>query len=320
MAETSIEWVKNADGTQGRTWNPVRGCSRISPGCVNCYAERIAARFSGVDYDTSECDEHTGSVSKPQAFHLFAERKPQPHWTGKVELIESMLHIPLRTRKPTTWFVNSMSDLFHEALSFENIDQIFTVMVAAPKHTYQILTKRAKRMHSYFHSGRHDNGNGPDRANYHLGQNIWLGVSCENQQYADERIPWLLNTPAAVRFISAEPLLGPIDFTRIDHESAKPYSGAYWINALCGDGFAPSPLTDLPIELWCDRIDQIIVGSESGPGARPMDEAWVRTIRDQCQAAGTAFFYKQRLDSRGHKLSLPELDGRQWAEIPEVLA
>src|SRR5690606_22560010 len=174
---TTIEW------TQG-TWNPVSGCTRVSPGCDNCYAMRQAHRFSG------NCQPYEG---------LTTIRRGKVDWTGSVRFVPEMLEVPLQ-RKPTTWFVNSMSDLFHESLTNEQIASAFGGMAATPQHTYQILTKRPKRMREWF-------GWLDGRRPLH---NVWLGVSCEDQARADERIPHLLSTPAAVRFVSAEPLLGPI--------------------------------------------------------------------------------------------------------------
>lgn len=254
MTNTKIEWTE-------ATWNPVRGCSRVSPGCKNCYAELIAARFS--------------DPGRP--FHLFAERTPSgPRWTGKTGLVEKHLNDPLHWKIPRRIFVNSMSDLFHEGIPFEVIDQVFTVMVAANWHTYQILTKRADRMFEYFHSGRHDNGNGPDRANYHLDENIWIGVSVETQEYADVRIPFLLNTPAAVRFISYEPALGPLSFR-----------WATWQDYRRVPGKSMGHLDGM------NGIDWVIVGGESGPGARPFDTEWAQRVVYECKEAGVACFVKQ---------------------------
>ena len=278
MGKTSIEWT-------GETWNPVRGCSRISPGCVNCYAERMAARFV---YQNVAGE--GGESQKPGVFHGFAVMRPSgPHWTGKVELIPHMLDVPLKRRKPTTYFVNSMSDLFHEGLPFEDIDRVFAVMALCPQHTFQCLTKRADRMREYFtkeiplsgrdelvaaqaaHTGRIVwDARGSERHNYFgCGQigdisnrrvfpgwplpNVHLGVSVEDQQ-RKERIDMLRETPAAVRFLSLEPLLE--DLGTLD---------------LRGIG-------------WC------IVGGESGPGARPLNVDWVTSIVEQCKAAGTACF------------------------------
>lgn len=253
-------------GWTDATWNPVRGCSRISPGCLNCYAEKVAARFSDPD----------------QPFHLFAERKPKAHWTGKVELVESHLADPLKWRKPRRIFVNSMSDLFHEELTNDAIDEVFAVMAQSPQHTFQILTKRPERMLSYL--SHPDCENAIDEAGmYRFGwchsniegrwplPNVHLGVSVENQSTADARIPLLLKTPAAIRFISYEPALGPVNFEGL---------------GLCRD-WRDGTAQELP------RIDWVIVGGESGPNARPFDVQWARNIIRQCRDSGTACFVKQ---------------------------
>ena len=290
MADNSkIQWTD-------ATWNPVRGCSRVSPGCGGprhqggCYAEKIAARFS-----------------KPgQTFHGFAERTEHGgRWTGKLSLIDDMLTIPLRWKRPRKIFVNSMSDLFHENLSDEAIDKVFAVMALCPQHYFQVLTKRAERMHAYFEgpwawrvmeakkafdpehcAGR---GGGLSTVGGAL-RNVWLGVSCERQQEADERIPLLLQTPAAIRFISAEPLLGPIDLRTLK----LPKTGQFgtFVSAVATGGAGifdhnSRRISDLP------SLDWVIVGGESGPRARPMHPDWARSLRDQCAAAGVPFFFKQ---------------------------
>ena len=306
--KTEIAWTDFS-------WNPVRGCSRVSEGCRNCYAERMAARFA-----------------KPgEPFHGFAKvTAPRDGldrvggrrngWTGRVELIPSKLDEPLRWRKPRRVFVNSMSDLFHEALRDEHVAHVFGVMAAAPQHTFQVLTKRPERMRRWFEwieqgfQGAGIGGTrlapaGPSlRANrMPTGEwpalpwplpNVWLGVSCEDQATADERIPLLLQTPAAARFISAEPLLGPVDFqplwslSRIGHcegcggwVAADPVLGNGHDN---GKAAACGPITE-----WRDGIDWVIVGGESGPGARPCDVAWVRSVVRQCREAGVPVFVKQ---------------------------
>ena len=286
---TKIQWVINADGSLGKTWNPIRGCSRCSPGCAHCYAEQIAARFSG----------------KGQPFHLFAERKPEPHWTGRIELVESKLEEPLHVKAPTTWFVNSMSDLFHEDLPDEAIDRVFAAMALCPQHTFQVLTKRAERMRKYFAQiGALPGIDGisynvwerialawdaMERAGVNIGNhalsvwplpNVWLGVSVENQQYADERIPHLLQTPAAVRFISAEPLLGPVDL-------------APWI--FCKTCFEGRSRSEGPEGFGCKetKLDWVIVGGESGHGARECGVPWIRSIVQQCKEARVPCFVKQ---------------------------
>lgn len=252
---SSIEWTD-------ATWNPIVGCSRVSEGCRNCYAERFAHRWAGTVETYKGVVESTPNGSR---------------WTGNVKFIESRLDQPLRWRKPRRIFVNSMSDLFHENVPDEWIDRIFAVMALSPQHTFQILTKRPERMLEYFNAERfgyieaiarkiHGKPLPPGTVMPWPLPNVWLGVSVENQKAADERIPLLLQTPAAVRFLSCEPLLGPVDLTR----------------------FSAHPLVPNAIP-----IDWVIAGGESGPGARPMHPDWVRELRDHCQAAGVPFFFKQ---------------------------
>jgi protein gp37 len=245
-AMAKIEWTE-------KTWNPIRGCSRVSDGCVNCYAEEIAARFSG--------------PGKP--YEGLAKRiNHDARWTGKVRFIEERLDAPLHWKKPSRIFVNSMSDLFHEKVKDEWIDSIFAVMATACQHTFQVLTKRPARMADYAQAladGRRslppvwDAREQRERHWAGLPPNVWLGVSVEDQATADERIPLLLETPAAVRWVSYEPALGPVDFSS-------------WL----GGG-----------------LDWIVVGGESGPGARRFDLAWARQTIAQCRAAGVSVFVKQ---------------------------
>jgi protein gp37 len=233
---------------------------------------------------------------------------------------DDVLFAPLRRKKPTTYFVNSMGDLFHEDVPDEWIDRVFAVMALCPQHTFQCLTKRAARMRDYFSPGTRDAV--MDSARDILRQrheidiralswdcpawpllNVWLGVSTERQQEADERIMPLLDTPAAVRFISAEPLLGPIDLTRLCILPQKPGSvrAGIHLNAMegryCESGVAYTGDWDVngppaPVSEW-RKLDWVIVGGESGPGARPMHPAWARSLRDQCGAAGVPYFFKQ---------------------------
>ena len=286
MSNSKIEWTE-------QTWNPIVGCSLVSPGCTNCYAMAMAAR-----------NERMG-VSRYDG--LTREVNGRAVWTGKVARApESTLLAPLKRRKRTTYFVNSMSDLFHEDVPDAWIDEIFATMGESPQHIFQILTKRADRMRRYMIDVR-------DRRTILAGAfawplpNVWLGVSTERQQEADERIPLLLQTPAAVRFISAEPLLGPIDLTRIAAPKVAPDDNAEGWKFNCLD--APSDY----YELWVDdpfregprcidsgdgpyretALDWVIVGGESGLGARPMNPDWARALRDQCQTAGVPFFFKQ---------------------------
>ena len=269
---TTIEWTE-------RTWNPARGCSRVSPGCDHCYAMRQAHRFSG--------------PGQPYE-GLTTIRRGRVDWTGRARFVPEQLQQPLRVRRPTAFFVNSMSDLFHESLTNEQVAAVFGVMAATPQHTYQILTKRPKRMREWF--GWLD-GRRPL-------PNVWLGVSCDDQARADERIPHLLSTPAAVRFVSAEPLLGPIALRAWmpRHAVTETDDCAPWCSA-CG------PTGPLP------RIDWVIVGGESGPGARPCDVDWIRSIVRQCREAGTACFVKQL----GSRLGLRDPKGGDPSEWPEDL-
>jgi protein gp37 len=274
MPVTSIEWTE-------ATWNPIAGCSVLSPGCTNCYAMRTAARLARIE------------ATAPIYAGLTQPSKAGPVWTGRVEVNEKALLEPLRRRKPTMYFVNSMSDLFHESVPDETIDRVFAVMALCPQHTFQVLTKRSARMRSYF---QQLNGARLDlqfhlmekkcawRTNWPL-PNVWLGVSVEDQKRADERIPDLLATPAALRFLSCEPLLGPVD---LRGHISEPWEGlaSTWTDR---DGILRGDLTGNAI----DGIEWVIVGGESGPGARPMHPDWARLLRDQCATHDVPFFFKQ---------------------------
>jgi protein gp37 len=286
MAEnTSIEWT-HLPGYKGATWNPLSGCSMVSPGCHSCYAATMAARLEAMGQK-----KYAGTTKKVGTRAL---------WTGKVNLDEKSLAIPLKTKKPTAYFVNSMSDLFHEDVPDAFIDKVFAVMAMSRQHVFQVLTKRAKRMRDYLAmvSDEKDmnrwacaavlpeTGNSPcaagifDELDWPL-RNVWLGVSVEDRQRADERIPLLLQTPAAVRFLSVEPLLGPVDI-----RLARPTDMERLAAAVAG-----RPLDHLTSST--PAIDWVIVGGESGPGARPMHPDWARSVRDQCQEASVPFFFKQ---------------------------
>jgi protein gp37 len=272
MADKStIEWTD-------ATWNPIRGCSRVSEGCRNCYAERVAIRFNGPG----------------QAYDGLAKiTNGHPQWTGKVAFIQEHLHDPLKWKEPRRIFVNSMSDLFHESLSDNHIAAIFLTMAACAEdstvrkmkgtgaHTFQILTKRPLRMLNFINEFKFPSGK--TLADTPL-PNVWLGVSVENQKAADERIPLLLSTPAAVRWISAEPLLGPIDLERIAVKLSNPRPDL-------GDPTHASALFDHAGDTA--KVGWVVAGGESGPGARPMHPDWARSLRDQCKSAGVAFFFKQ---------------------------
>lgn len=330
MGVTSIEWTAtlHPDGTvtPGKTWNPIRGCSRVSSGCKNCYAERQALRFVGkvcIRHGDRFCETCADSELQSGPFAGFVTKvNGHASWTGKVELIESMLDAPLRWKRPCKIFVNSMSDIFHEALPDEAIDRVFAVMALCPQHTFLILTKRPERMLAYFggsYPGSIETAvriktaaqpiwpegfSGFDYPGWPF-RHVWLGVSCEDQATADERIPLLLRTPAAIRFVSYEPALGPVDFTELPSASGI---GRY-LDALSNAGVDPGAVVPTKLD-WC------IAGFESGPGARPAEEEWIRAVKDQCVAAGTAFFYKQSAIN-GRKIGTPELDGRKWMQFPD---
>lgn len=249
---TKIEWTE-------KTWNPIVGCSKVSPGCANCYAERMAKRLQ--------------AMGKPGYYEVVNERG---HWTGNVNLRYDLLDAPLHWRKPRMVFVNSMSDLFHPDVPDEFIAQVWAMMLSANWHTYQILTKRPERMAALIPNLFFNAGTGEP----YISPNIWLGVSVENQQAADERIPLLLQTPAAVRFVSCEPLLGKLHI-------------ADWLTERYGCGGEPANAGCVECGWQLNKLGWVIVGGESCPDARPMHPDWARSLRDQCQAEGVPFFFKQ---------------------------
>jgi protein gp37 len=237
MAASTIEWTDS-------TWNPLTGCTKISPGCKNCYAERMARRLKAM-----------GQPNYRNGFRL--------------TLHESALEAPLTWKKPRMVFVNSMSDLFHKQVPFEFVRRVFDVMGRAAEHTFQVLTKRADRLQQL----------APE---IEWPRNVWMGVSVENEDYL-HRVDGLRSTGAAVKFLSLEPLLGLL------------------------------PGLDLT------GIDWVIVGGESGPGARPMDPAWVVAIRDRCRDAEVPFFFKQ-WGGVNKKKTGRLLGGRTWDEVPVAVA
>lgn len=300
---SSIEWCS-------ATWNVVTGCSRVSRGCEHCYAERLAA---------------TRLAHQPTYAGLATMTADGPRWTREVRFHADRLTMPLHWRKPRRVFVNAMSDLFHEGLTDAQIVAVFAVMAACRQHTFQVLTKRPERMRDLLSGwGNHLAASVTLKVAFRqalqsarrrdLGArlwceekplplwplpNVWLGVSVEDQATADTRVPLLLECPAAVRWVSAEPLLGPVDLTGIDVGT-----GEVTLNALAGARPAWAPL------------DWVVVGGESGPGARPMHLDWARQIRDQCVAAGTAFFFKQH----GEWRPLGALDLMEDADMTAILA
>jgi protein gp37 len=293
---TKIQWTED-------TWNPIAGCSVVSPGCANCYAMRRAAPRLSKNPATPH---YAGTVKPSKAGNV---------WTGNVGIAGDRAFLkPLRTKKPTMFFVNSMSDLFHENVPDEVIDRIFAIMALCPQHTFQVLTKRSMRMREYLSdeatrlrvlqdgvdrelaaAGIRWNGDWNDRHSQAIAAatrwplpKVWLGVSVEDQTRADERIPDLLATPAAIRFISAEPLLGPVDLDDLTINDQTP--GEQHMSAL----YCEEPIEEVDSEPWKNTVlDWVIIGGESGKGARPMHPDWARAIRDQCAAAAVPFFFKQ---------------------------
>ncbi len=321
--KTGIQWTDT-------TWNPVRGCSRISEGCRHCYAERVAARYAWPSRP-SYIDRGEGRDAGP--FNGFAR---DGKWTGRVELVPDKLAEPLSWRKPRRVFVNNMSDLFHESLPDEAIDRVFAVMALAPHLTFQVLTKRAERMRRYFkrdgwrvddipvpgarqHIYAIKSGDridvpriDPDEYPWPL-PNVWLGVSVENPD-ALHRLDDLARTPAAVRFVSAEPLIEDLgSLARWLHPDFDSPGYRDWPDCTCVGESAPCDMCDAlgPRPL----IDWMIVGGESGPRARPCDVAWIRSIVAQCKAAGVAVFVKQ-LGARP-MMRADSLEGRRSGDHPE---
>ncbi len=243
-----IEWTES-------TWNPVAGCTPVSPGCLNCYAARMALRL---EHMGSKCSEKYGGTAK-------RARDGRPVFSGHITLDHEALELPRSWRLPRTIFVNSMSDLFHDKVPLSFIKKVFAVMESCPQHTFQVLTKRPKRSLEL-------------ASELPWPSNVWMGTSVESKKYYD-RIRLLQATPAAVRFLSCEPLLGPLP--------RMPLKGVHWV----------------------------IVGGESGPGSRPMQGSWALQIKRQCEAKDVPFFFKQ-WGGVNKKKTGRELEGRTWNEMP----
>ncbi|GAA3308618.1 phage Gp37/Gp68 family protein [Nonomuraea dietziae] len=320
---SSIEWTDT-------TWNPVTGCTKLSPGCDHCYAETFAERWRGIPGHPFE-----------NGFDL----------TLRPERLDQ----PFRWAKPRKVFVNSMSDLFHTGIPDGFISQVFAVMAATPEHTYQVLTKRHGRMRALLSSPEFADRVREEGTGWYGAApgtpwplpNVWLGVSVEDQKRADLRVPALLRTPAAARFLSCEPLLGPINL----------HQAVWTMGSERGHGLSASYVHAGDCCRRFHGIDWVIAGGESGPGARPMHPEWARSLRDQCQSAGIAFLFKQwgafapedhghqrgavtfidrrgqswngmeklapadavRMRRVGKKAAGRELDGHAWDDFPSLL-
>lgn len=306
---TSIEWCDE-------TWNPVVGCSRVSAGCDHCYAMGVAHRKMS--------EQHVGLTKlRPKG-----AARPGVDWTGEVRCLSERLAEPMRWKKPRRVFVNSMSDLFHPGVPFEFVAAVFGVMAACPQHTFLVLTKRPRRAVEFFawlpaqFPSAHERGAARgarwfawstyelDKHGKHIFDyaaewpwplpNVHIGVSAEDQATFDERVPLLLQCPAAVRWVSAEPLLGPIDMTRCGEYRGDPISA---LETIIGLGYERPAL------------DWIVVGGESGPGARVFDIAWARSIVRQCRDAGTPVFVKQ-LGARARFLPGDDVTGYEGIYQP----
>lgn len=314
MADSDIEWTD-------KTWNPVAGCARVSEGCRNCYAEVMAARHVLMS--------RAQGRESPYLPVVDAEKR---RWNRTFITLPDRLADPLSWKKPRRVFVNSMSDLFGEGVPFEYIAAVFGVMAATPQHTYQVLTKRPARMVDFFEWLRQqvggprthvcwealaaelatEQGDGGPLHTKHCADpdgpwplpNVWLGVSVENQAAADERIPLLLQVPAAVRFLSCEPLLGPIRFREdwllgrfisCPEETDDPETdGCNGCEAVPSARLVHGPLSgDVCSAVRGPALAWVITGGESGPGARSCDLAWLRSIVEQCERARVACFVKQ---------------------------
>ena len=284
--QTKIEWTD-------ATWSPITGCTLVDDGCNNCYAAELAAtRLKNHPSRKGLARKNASGVSK---------------FTGEVRFNEQWLEDPLRWRNPRMIFVCAHGDLFHPAVPDDWIDRVFAVMALCPQHTFQVLTKRPERASAYLH--HRPNGRWPaldyaaliaftgawntpelDLKDGWPLPNVWLGTSVSDQKSADERIPHLLDAPAAVRFVSAEPLLGPVDLSDWFHDSdctgfQSSTDCAEWAEGECSCVASGGP--------YEDTLDWVIVGGESGRNARPMHPDWARNLRDQCADAGAAFFFKQ---------------------------
>jgi protein gp37 len=337
MSITKIEWAE-------QTWNPIAGCSLKSPGCKGCYAMSMASRLEAIELAYQAKHGKAG----PHAHYIGLTQKVKgtPVWTGKIGIAGDAIFLaPLRRKKPTDYFVNSMADLFHPDVPDDVIDRVFAIMALCPQHSFKILTKRADRMRAYIQSRISLAGNigghavaitlehnkhvfggvtttYPAKAEevrdvvidrvHNILPNVMLGVSVEDQARADERIPDLLATPAAKRFLSCEPLLGAVYLL----EGPRPSPSEKHIAPLTGWRGRDNQGNDLP---HGPKIDLVIVGAESGSKARHMENEWAQSLVDQCKAAGVAAFLKQLSGPKGRPIKdinqFPKgLQIREWPQ------
>lgn len=280
---TNISWTD-------KTWNPFVGCSKVSEGCANCYAIQRAKQNEGCADALINEGQNPGRL----AYYIGLTKKTKngTEWTGKVNFVPEALDVVLNRKKPTKWFVNSMSDLFHESISFDDIDKVMTAIALTPHHIYQVLTKRPERMLEYFTNHKISCGCYSIDPSYLPFSNLWLGVTVEDQKQVDRRIPYLLKTPAAVRFLSCEPLLEEIVVDPLGFQTIGKDKG----------------------------IDWVIIGGESGHKARPFHLEWAKSLIEQCQEAGVKVWFKQAGSNpyyQGKPLKLKSKNGTDLSELPE---
>ena len=289
---SKIEWTE-------KTWNPISGCTKISDGCKNCYAEKMANRLKAI-----------GTKGYENGF--------------AVTLHPEKLDEPLKRKKPTMYFVCSMGDLFHEDVNDTFLFQVFFMMLDCPQHTFQILTKRPERMRDFLKKWL-------SVPNKEVLKNVWLGVTAENQEQADKRIPILLDTPAALRFVSVEPMLDEINLDGLGLEWGGSYYGTKCTK--CGNaGSSGIVLGCCEDDIWCGEcgsrehiedlptLDWVIIGGETGAKARPLQYEWVKDIQEQCKAANVPFFFKKwgKLGQTDKTLVDGHIDGVECRAMPEV--
>lgn len=284
MSKTNIEWSE-------QTWNPTVGCSEVSAGCRECYAAKMAYRLAAMGQE-----DYKGLTKKLD--------NGRTVWTGEVRTLQKRLSIPFKNKKPTVYFVDSMSDLFHEEIGFLSIDAVFRVMNDADWHTFQVLTKRPERALQFYEWKRAQFGGIPWQSKPH----VQIGVSVEDQKAADKRIPLLLQIPADVRFLSCEPLLGPVGLTKYL------WTGEWLPSYNDPDNqFSKEPMEPIGGLQW------VITGGESGPQARACKTEWMQEIVEQCKAAAVPVFVKQLGKILAKQLKASDAKGGNINDFPECL-